>query len=579
MVNHIYDDNGKKLKIHDLMTNPETREVWTRAMSNELGRLAQSNKYGVKHTDTIDFIKKSEVPAGRDITYANFILDYRPLKSEPNRVRLTVGGDKLSHDDDAGSPAASILETKIMLNSVISDAHKGARFMGLDLKDFFLASPMARPEFMRIHYKHFPEDIKDKYNIDSLRADDDYVYVKIKRGMYGLKQAAILAFEFLVDNLSQYGYKPLPHTLSIWTHETRPISFCLCVDDFGIKYFNKDDANHLLSSLQKHYTVTTDWAGRNFCGLTLDWHYDQQYVDISMPKYIKSFLAKIQYSPLKHPQYSPHHFDPIIYGRKGQQQLAKTQSNEPTITDKQKIRYVQSVVGSLLYYARAIDSTILPALNDISKTQANPTQHTLDQCQRLLDYVNTYQQVSVRFYASDMILNIDTDAAYLVLPKARSRLAGYFYMGHHKGKKSPFTPLNGAILVECKTILHVVASAAEAETAGLFHNAQIAIPIRNILNALGHTQPPTPIKTDNSTAVGFTYDNINQKRSKSWDMRYYWLRDRTNQRQFDIYWEKGSLNNADYHTKHHSTKHHRGIRSRYVRDTPLTANTINALQA
>ena len=86
MVNHIYDDNGKRLKIHDLMSDPKTTEVWTRAMSNELGRLAQSNKYGVKSTDTIQFIPRSEVPKNRDVTYANFILDFRPLKSEPNRL-------------------------------------------------------------------------------------------------------------------------------------------------------------------------------------------------------------------------------------------------------------------------------------------------------------------------------------------------------------------------------------------------------------------------------------------------------------------------------------------------------------
>lgn len=75
---------------------------------------------------------------------------------------------------------------------------------------------------------------------------------------------------------------------------------------------------------------------------------------------------------------------------------------------------------------------MLPALNDISKNQANRTQDTLDACQRLLDYARTYPEVSVRYKASKMILNIETDAAYLVLPKAKSRLAGYFYLGHHR---------------------------------------------------------------------------------------------------------------------------------------------------
>ena len=573
-VHHIYDDNGKKMNVHDLMTNPATSTIWTKAMSMEMGRLAKGNKYGVKYTDTIEFIRQQAVPSGRDVTYGNFICDHRPLKSEPWRIRLTVGGDKLSYDDDPGSPAASLLETKIMLNSVISDAHKGARFMGLDLKDFFLATPMTRCEYMKIHYKHFPDDIKEQYGIDELKTDNDYVYVKIKKGMYGLKQAAILAYENLMNNLRQYGYRPVPHALGIWTHESRPICFCLCVDDFGIKYFNKDDAQHLLSSLQNHYTVTTDWHGRNFCGLTINWNYDKQYVDISMPKYINHLLTKLNYTPQKHPQYSPHHYDPIIYGKKSIQQMATAQHQHDPLP-KEKIKYVQSVVGSLLYYARAIESTILPALNDISKSQANPSEVTLQQCQRVLDYVNTYKKVRVRYYASDMILNVETDAAYLVLPKARSRLAGYFHMGYHRNHPKYSKSLNGAVLVECKTIAHVVSSAAEAETAGLFHNAQMSIPIRHILIALGHPQPPTPIKTDNSTAVGFTYDNINQKRSKSWDMRYYWLRDRQTQRQFDIHWDKGELNNADYYTKHHSEKHHKEMRHLYVIDE--IQNVINNL--
>ena len=216
---------------------------------------------------------------------------------------------------------------------------------------------------------------------------------------------------------------------------------------------------------------------------------------------------------------------------------------------------------------------MLPALNEISKSQANPTQATLDECQQLLDYANTYQNVSVRYRASAMILNVEKDAAYLVLPKAKSRLAGYYYMGYNRQAQTT-REVNGAILVECKTIDHVVASAAEAETAGLFHNAQRTIPIRRILIALGHPQPPTPIKTDNSTAHGFTYDNINQKRSKSWDMRYYWLRDKQNQKQLDIFWEKGTDNNLDYFTKDHTTQHHRDIRSMYVHDKTGECNVV-----
>ena len=101
--------------------------------------------------------------------------------------------------------------------------------------------------------------------------------------MYGLKQAAILAYEQLVTNLKQHGYRPLPHTTGMWEHVTRPTKFCLCVDDFGIKYFSKDDADHLLNALRQHYDITTDWTGKNYCGLTFHWNYIEQYVDVSMP--------------------------------------------------------------------------------------------------------------------------------------------------------------------------------------------------------------------------------------------------------------------------------------------------------
>ena len=86
----------------------------------------------------MDFIHKHEVPTHKVFTYANFVCDYRPLKSEPFRVRMTVGGDKLSYDNDTGSPTASLLEAKLLANSVISDHKKyNAKFCAIYLKDFF----------------------------------------------------------------------------------------------------------------------------------------------------------------------------------------------------------------------------------------------------------------------------------------------------------------------------------------------------------------------------------------------------------------------------------------------------------
>ena len=191
----------------------------------------------------------------------------------------------------------------------------------------------------------------------------------------------------------------------------------------------------------------------------------------------------------------------------------------------------------------------------------------------------TFPNVTLRYHASNMHLHVDSDAAYLVAPKARSRIAGFYYFKKDTDGNTIFAP-NHPILVECRCLRHVVSSAAEAETAGVFHNAQISIQLRRILHALGHPQPPTAIKTDNATAHGFVHNNMHLRKSKTWDMRYYWLRDRETQKQIKVYWKRGLDENdpnlGDYHTKHHSTIHHKGVRPLYVRDHLI--NNISTLQ-
>ena len=110
----------------------------------------------------------------------------------------------------------------------------------------------------------------------------------------------------------------------------------------------------------------------------------------------------------------------------------------------------------------------------------------------------------------------------------------------------------------------VLSSAAEAECAGLFHNAKEAVPERITLQELGHPQPPTPIVTDNSTASGIANDSVKQKRSKAMDMRFYWVRDRVRQGQFIVYWRRGVTNRADYFTKHHPDRIHKEMRPTYL---------------
>ena len=167
-----------------------------------------------------------------------------------------------------------------------------------------------------------------------------------------------------------------------------------------------------------------------------------------------------------------------------------------------------------------------------------------------------------------MQLGIHSDASYLNAPKARSRVGGFFYLGH---------PSNGAILTPTGILKLVASSAAEAEIGGLFTNLKEGVILRQTLTDMGHPQDSTPVQTDNSTAQGFSDDSIKQQKTRAIDMRFHWVRDRQQQKQFKIFWDKGIHNKADYFTKHHSPSHHQLVRSQYLHCF-LTKLIISRLQ-
>ena len=160
-----------------------------------------------------------------------------------------------------------------------------------------------------------------------------------------------------------------------------------------------------------------------------------------------------------------------------------------------------------------------------------------------------------------MCLHVHSDASYLSAPKARSRASGFFLFSDHPSKvKLENAKVNGAIHINSKIIKNVMGSAAEAEIGFSYMNGQDCIAIRQTLIEMGHPQPPTPIQVDNTTARSFANGTMKQKRSKSIDMNFYWIQDRPQQGMFYIYWGPGDGNLGDYHSKHHSTSHHRQVR-------------------
>ena len=163
-----------------------------------------------------------------------------------------------------------------------------------------------------------------------------------------------------------------------------------------------------------------------------------------------------------------------------------------------------------MYYARAIDSTLLPAISDLATEQSKGTRKTLSKLEQLLNYCYTNPEATVRFYPSGMQLTIESDASYLSVSKAKSRAAGFFYLS---SRSNPIS--NGAIHVNCQVLREVMSSAAEAELGALFYNSKEACPLHIALEELGHLQSPTALITNNSTTTGIANNSVKQRRLMS----------------------------------------------------------------
>jgi hypothetical protein len=149
-------------------------------------------------------------------------------------------------------------------------------------------------------------------------------------------------------------------------------------------------------------------------------------------------------------------------------------------------------------------------LNDITTEQTKATKKTQAATNKCLDYCKTHPDATIIYHASDMILHIHSDASHLSVSNAHSRLGGLFFCGNKSPQQDT---LNVSILNVASIIMNVVASAAESEVGACFHNAQSGTPLRVTLTELGNIQPPTTLRTDNSTAFGILNETIKQKRS------------------------------------------------------------------
>ena len=401
---------------------------------------------------------------------------------------------------------------------------------------------MPSPEYMIMYTSLFtPELLLDLGITPFLQTDSkgrEFFYVQVDRTLPGFRQAGLHAHQRVVQLLENHGcYQTQP---CLFTHVTDDIHFCLVVDDYGVKYTHIDQFHRLIAVLSKLHHVKASPIATTFLGFTIRHDRLNRLIILSMPNYIPNMLLRFRPNGVR-PAKSPSIYAPPTYGSTAPQAATLDSSDPATAL---QIKEIQEVVGSLLYYARALDSTMLPAVQDISSRQSVPTQDVVAAVDRLLGYCFSHPDHELHVRPSHMLLQTQSDASYLSLPRSGSKSGGHHTFADH----DPDT-INAPIDVGSSRIPITVSSAADSEFCAAYGNARSSCFHRSTARNIGYPQPPTPIFCDNECAIGLAHGTVKAKRSKSMDMRLTWLSHRVANNQFYMPYRPSSKLLADFYTK------------------------------
>ena len=135
----------------------------------------------------------------------------------------------------------------MVFNNVVSTPE--VKFMTIDISNMYLNTPLEEYQYMRFNINMIPQEVIDHYKLQNKTTNNGWVYCEICKAIYGLKESGKLANIELQAVLATEGYKPCCFTDGLYKHKTRNIAFSLVVDDFGVNYKDKRDADHLIMTL------------------------------------------------------------------------------------------------------------------------------------------------------------------------------------------------------------------------------------------------------------------------------------------------------------------------------------------
>jgi hypothetical protein len=263
-----------------------------------------------------------------------------------------------------------------MWNSILSTP--GAKYTCLDMKSYYLTAALDQYEYMKMPIASFPQWIIEQYVLNK-QVHRGFIYLEMRCAVWGLPQAGILANKLLHHRLLPHGYFECSNMPGLWKHKTQPFACTLVVNDFGVKYVGKEHIDHLIVCIKDKYELTKDWTGNLYCGIKLAWDYDARTLNISMPGYICKTLLKYKHRMQTHPQHFPYAPAPKQYGAAAQSPLPVNIS--PKLAPDE-IKEIQRVIGSILYYAQAVDITVLMALSLIAIEQSKGTTGMMGKAKR-----------------------------------------------------------------------------------------------------------------------------------------------------------------------------------------------------
>lgn len=555
------DDQGRPLTYRKVMRGPDA-EAWLEKTVEEYVRLLDETK-------SIKPILRKDQPFDRrkDTTYVKATVreKYNSDGTIKRRVRAVAGGDRINYPYEVSAKTAELVTFKVLIQAAVSERRKGGgKFCTMDIKDFYIQAPLLRPEYIRIHRSAIPEEVMVRFNLEAF-VEDNSVLFEVNTCMYGLPQAGYLSQERLFKHLAENGFIQDDNIPCLFKHVERDLYFVLTVDDFGVKYAKQADAQFLLDVLRKQYEVSVDWSGSKYLGYTIAFDDLKHTATLSMPGYVDKMLQRFFPGQTFKGAGSPGVYVPPNYGVK----LQVTRVDLSAPLDKDRSGVLQEIVGSLLFYARCVDVTILQDVNRLSSLQSHATEQVWEEMLRVISYLAAYPQHLLVYKACDMQLRSHSDASYHSRSEARSVAGGILFCADLNASDDYY---NGALQTLSLIIPTVCSSAAEAEYAALFLVGREDMWLIANLTSFGYPQSSVPIYCDNECAKGIAERSVKVKRSKSIDMRYHWIREKVRDKVFAVVWKAGVDNLADCFTKCLPVHEFQRIKHRYVSFIPDPSN-------